>query len=174
MFVQWMCHSWHCVCNGLTFFFFFLLSLTPFSPILFLEGKVCLICHSSFLFFFACSLAATLQLTLIFSLLLLSPLFLLLWKGHSDPFRCSIILHIYIKIFIVFLNGFWIYYSNWDCYFTESYSFDRESYITNLHYSNGEYYITMVDYLTDQYYLDHDHIKLVNWEFIILVLVRLK
>jgi len=41
-------------------------------------------------------------------------------------------------------------------------------------YSNKEYYIPWVYYLTGQYYLNHDCIKLINWEFIILVWVGLK
>jgi len=70
MFIQCMCHSQHCVCIRLMFFLFSFLHLLCF-PLPSHQKKG--MCHSSFLFFLACSFCCKAMTNIHFSLLLLYP-----------------------------------------------------------------------------------------------------
>ena len=85
---------------------FFFSSFTPFPPSLLPEGNVCLMRHSSFLFFFACS-PAKLRLTFIFTLYYLIPPLPATTKLIRMTLSNVLIFYLYkIETFIAFLNSF--------------------------------------------------------------------
>ncbi len=101
MFIQCMCHSPSDLCSS--FFLFFTYSVFPF-PLA--KRKVCLMCHSSFLFFFACS-PAKLRLTFIFTLYYLIPPLPATTKLIRMTLSNVLIFYLYkIETFIAFLNSF--------------------------------------------------------------------